>query len=85
MKVEDIIMGPKKKITNDDCGSDDAEFDCRQGEVVYLLTETSRADLLWGPSQPLIRRITGLFLWTQFSPLSTSKLKNEWSYTSTPL
>jgi hypothetical protein len=28
--VEDLIMGPKKKITNDDCGLDDAEFDYRQ-------------------------------------------------------
>jgi hypothetical protein len=28
--VEELIMGPKEKITNDDCGLDDAEFDCRQ-------------------------------------------------------
>lgn len=28
--VEDLIMGSKKKITNEDCGLDEEEFDCRQ-------------------------------------------------------
>jgi len=28
--VENLIMGAKKKITNEDCGLDDAEFDCRR-------------------------------------------------------
>lgn len=30
VKVEDLKMGPKKKIKSDDFGLDDAEFDCRQ-------------------------------------------------------
>lgn len=28
--IEDLIMGPKKKISNEGCGLDDAEFNCRQ-------------------------------------------------------
>lgn len=28
--VDDLMVWPKKKITDDDCGLDDAELDCRQ-------------------------------------------------------
>jgi hypothetical protein len=48
VKVEDLIMRPKKNIKNDDCRLDDAEFDGRWGQDIIVLSGMSRPDLLWG-------------------------------------
>jgi hypothetical protein len=34
------------------------------------------------PSQPPVRRITGLLLWTHLSSLSSAEIENKWRYGS---
>jgi hypothetical protein len=60
-------------------------FDSWQGQGIFLFTTTSRMAL--GPNQPSIQQVLGaLSLGHQadHSPPSSAKVKNVWSYTSTP-
>jgi hypothetical protein len=65
-------------------------FDSRRGLGIFLFTTVSRTAL--GPTQPPIQGVPGApsvgVKWPEceadHSPTSSAKIKNEWSYTSTP-
>jgi hypothetical protein len=66
----------------------DPGFDCRG--IVRDFSSQKRADPLWGPPSLLFNGCRWLFtrrkaVGVDGSPPSIAEVKNEWSYTSTPL
>jgi hypothetical protein len=71
-------------------GPDDQGFESQQRLEILLFTTASRPAL--GPTQPPTKEVPGALFWgvkqlrheADHSPPSNAKVKNVWSYTSTP-
>jgi hypothetical protein len=71
-----------------ECGNE-SWFDSQQGQEIHMFSKPSKPAL--GPTQPPIQRVPGLLSPGVNGPRreadhtpSSTKVKNEWSYTSTP-
>jgi len=88
--VGTVVRKLKRLICWPGCGLHDPGFECQQRQEIFPFSKLSK--LVLEPTQPTIQGVPVFFLRGKMagyevdhSPPSSAKVKNEWSYTSTPL